>query len=39
MSGDIEDDGTGTVRRKAGTTTVTGTAMSGDGEFQVNAML
>jgi hypothetical protein len=39
MSGDIEDDGTGKVRRKAGTTTVTGTAMFGDGEFQVNVTL
>jgi len=36
MSGDIEDDGTGKVRRVAGSTTVTGTATSGDGDFQVN---
>lgn len=40
MSGQIEDDGTGKVRRKAGTTTVTGTAKSGDGgEYQVNVTL
>lgn len=40
MSGQIEDDGTGKVRRKAGTTTVTGTAQSGDGgEYQVNVTL
>jgi len=40
MSGQIEDDGTGKVRRKAGTTTVTGTARSGDGgEYQVNVTL
>ena len=36
MSGDLEDAGGGQVRRVAGTTTVTGTATSGDGEFQVN---
>jgi hypothetical protein len=39
MSGVIEDDGTGKVRRKAGSTTVTGTAKSGDGEYQVNVTL
>jgi len=40
MAGQIEDDGTGKVRRKAGTTTVTGTAKSGDaGEYQVNVTL
>ncbi len=39
MSGEIEDDGTGKVRRKAGTTTVTGTAKAGDGEYQVNLTL
>jgi hypothetical protein len=39
MSGLIEDDGTGKVRRKAGSTTVTGTAKSGDGEYQVNVTL
>lgn len=36
MSGQIENDGTGKVRRKAGTTTVTGTATSSSGVFQVN---
>lgn len=40
MSGQIEDDGTGKVRRKAGSTTITGTAKSGgDGEYQVNVTL
>ncbi|WNG15359.1 hypothetical protein [Cystobacter fuscus] len=40
MSGQIEDDGTGKVRRKAGSTTVTGTAKSSSGgEFQVNVTL
>jgi len=40
MTGQLEDDGTGKVRRKAGTTTVTGTAKSGDaGEYQVNVTL
>ncbi|MCI0569624.1 MAG: hypothetical protein L0Y66_02635 [Myxococcaceae bacterium] len=40
MAGEIEDDGTGKVRRKMGTTTVTGTARSGDGgEYQVNVTL
>ena len=40
MSGQIEDDGTGKVRRKAGSTTITGTAKSGgDGEYQVNITL
>jgi hypothetical protein len=36
MSGTIEDDGTGKVRRKAGTTVVTGTATSASGTYQVN---
>ncbi|WP_164019587.1 hypothetical protein [Pyxidicoccus trucidator] len=36
LAGDIEDDGTGKVRRVAGSTTVTGTATSGDGEYNVN---
>jgi hypothetical protein len=36
MSGEIEDGGNGTVRRKPGTTTVTGKATSGTGVFQVN---
>jgi hypothetical protein len=39
MAGTIEDDGTGKVRRKAGSTTVTGTAKSGDGEYTVNLTL
>ncbi|MFP2924948.1 hypothetical protein ACLESO_06970 [Pyxidicoccus sp. 3LG] len=36
LAGEIEDDGTGKVRRKSGTTTVTGTATSGEGSYQVN---
>ncbi|NTX33368.1 hypothetical protein HUA78_02860 [Myxococcus sp. CA033] len=36
LAGEIEDDGTGKVRRKVGTTTVTGTATSGDGSYNVN---
>lgn len=40
MNGQLEDDGTGKVRRKAGMTTVTGTAKSGEGgEYQVNVTL
>jgi hypothetical protein len=39
MSGEIEDDGAGEVQRTAGTTTVTGTATSGNSEFQVNVTL
>jgi hypothetical protein len=40
MAGQLEDDGTGKVRRKAGTTTVTGTAKSGEGgEYAVNVTL
>jgi hypothetical protein len=39
MSGAIEDDGTGKVRRKAGSTTVTGTATSGDDTYDVNVTL
>lgn len=36
MTGEIEDDGTGKVRRKAGSTRVTGTATSGDGVYNVD---
>lgn len=36
FAGMIEDDGTGKVRRKAGTTKVTGTATSGDGSYNVD---
>ncbi|MCP3144529.1 hypothetical protein [Pyxidicoccus xibeiensis] len=36
MEGEIEDDGTGKVRRKSGSTRVTGTATSGDGTYEVN---
>ena len=36
LTGEIEDDGTGKVRRKAGTTRVTGTATSGDGSYNVD---
>lgn len=36
LAGEIEDDGTGKVRRKAGTTTVKGTATSGDGSYNVD---
>jgi hypothetical protein len=39
LSGAIEDDGTGKVRRKAGSTTVTGTATSGDDTYDVNVTL
>jgi hypothetical protein len=40
LSGQIEDDGTGKVRRKVGSTTVMGTAKSSTGgEFQVNVTL
>ncbi len=40
MTGQLEDDGTGKVRRKAGMTKVTGTAMSGDaGQYQVDVTL
>jgi len=39
VSGTLEDDGTGKVRRKAGTTTVTGTATAGQGNYQVNLTL
>ena len=39
MSGNLEDDGTGKVRRKAGTTTVSGTATAGQGTYQVNLTL
>lgn len=36
FAGELEDDGTGKPRRKAGTTTVTGTAQSGDGTYNVD---
>jgi hypothetical protein len=36
MSGFIEDDGTGKVRRVAGSTTVTGTATAGAGNYNVD---
>ncbi|MDP3232372.1 MAG: hypothetical protein Q8S33_01785 [Myxococcales bacterium] len=36
MSGQLENDGSGKTRRKVGTTTVTGTATSASGVFQVN---
>jgi hypothetical protein len=36
MSGSIQDDGTGKVVRAPGTTTITGTATSGDGTYEVN---
>ena len=36
FSGEIKDDGTGKVIRTPGTTTVTGTAASGDGTYDVN---
>jgi hypothetical protein len=39
MSGAIEDGGDGTVVRVPGTTAVTGTAVSGDGEFAVDVTL
>ena len=39
MSGRIEDDGTGKVRRVAGSTKVTGPATSGGGEYQVDVTL
>jgi hypothetical protein len=39
MTGQMEDDGTGTVVRAAGTTTVTGTATSSAGEYAVNLTL
>lgn len=39
MAGAIEDDGTGKVRRKAGTTTVTGTATSDGDTYEVNVTL
>ena len=39
MAGDLEDGGNGTVRRKAGTTAVTGTATSGTGVYNVNLSL
>ena len=38
LSGELESDGSGT-RRKAGTTHVTGTAVSGDGEYQVDVTI
>jgi hypothetical protein len=39
LAGEIEDDGTGKVRRKAGSTKVTGTATSGDGTYNVDVTL
>lgn len=36
LSGQLENDGSGKPRRKAGTTSVTGTATSSSGVFQVN---
>ncbi|MCY1014187.1 hypothetical protein [Pyxidicoccus sp. MSG2] len=36
LTGEIEDDGTGNVQRKAGSTRVTGTATSGDGTYNVD---
>lgn len=36
MSGNIQDDGTGQTIRAPGTTTVTGTAVSGDGTYEVD---
>ena len=36
LSGEIEADGGGQVRRKAGTLTILGTVKSGDGTFDVN---
>lgn len=39
MSGEIEDDTMGGIRRKLGTTHVTGTAVSGNGTYNVDIML
>ncbi|MFN7133427.1 MAG: hypothetical protein ACK4N5_15210 [Myxococcales bacterium] len=39
FAGETEDDGTGKVRRKAGTTTVTGTARAADADFAVNVKI
>jgi len=39
FSGMIKNDGTGKVIRAPGTTTVTGTAVSGDGTYEVNLTL
>ncbi|NMO15897.1 hypothetical protein HPC49_24255 [Pyxidicoccus fallax] len=36
LTGEIEDDGTGKVRRTSGATRVTGTATSGDGTYNVD---
>jgi hypothetical protein len=36
MTGQLEDDGTGHARRKAGATTITGSATSDAGVYQVN---
>ncbi|QSQ26784.1 hypothetical protein JY651_18485 [Pyxidicoccus parkwayensis] len=36
LSGEIQDDGTGKVQRKAGTTHVVGTATAGDGTYNVD---
>ncbi|MBF5043625.1 hypothetical protein FGE12_14610 [Aggregicoccus sp. 17bor-14] len=39
MSGELESDGSGGTRRKAGTTHVTGTAVSGEGEYHVDVTI
>lgn len=39
FSGAIEDNGSGGTRRKAGSTTITGTATSGGGTYNVNTTL
>ena len=39
IAGTLADGGNGTVIRAAGTTTVTGTAMQGDGSYDVNVTL
>ncbi len=39
MSGEIESNGAGGIRRKLGTTHVTGTATSGEGTYTVDLML
>lgn len=39
MSGQLEDGGSGAVRRKAGTTTVTGSATAGAGVYAVDVSL
>lgn len=39
ISGNLEDDGAGGVRRAAGTTTVTGTASAGGGTYDISLTL